>query len=64
MMGRQEVQDALFCRFRTEDHVPAGHLLRRIDWLLDFGTIRHQLEALYSHTGRPSVDPELMIGYL
>lgn len=64
MMGRQEVQDALFYRFRIEDHVPADHLLRRIDWLLDFGTLRHELEALYSHTGRPSVDPELMIRML
>jgi transposase len=64
MMGRQEVQEALFYRFRIEDHVPAGHLLRRIDWLLDFSAIRHEFEALYSHTGRPSVDPELMIRML
>ena len=64
MMGRQEVQEALFYRFRIEDHVPADHLLRRIDWLLDFSAIRHELEALYSHTGRPSVDPELMIRML
>lgn len=64
MMGRQEVQEALFCRVRIEDHVPADHLLRRIDWLLDFGAIRHELEVLYSHTGCPSVDPELMIRIL
>ena len=61
MMGRQEVQEALFSRFRIEDHVPADHLLRRIDWLLDFSAIRRELAKLYSHTGRPSVDPELMI---
>ena len=64
MMGRQEVQQALFYRFRTQDHVPADHLLRRIDWLLDFGAIRHELETLYSHSCRPSVDPELMIRIL
>lgn len=63
-MGRQEVQEALFCRFRFEDHVPTDHLLRRIDWLLDFRAIRHEFEARYSHTGRPSVDPELMIRML
>ena len=34
MMGRQEVQEALFYRFRIEDHVPVDHLLRRVDWLL------------------------------
>lgn len=40
MMGRLETQENLFYRFRIEDHVPQGHLLRRIDWLLDFDTIR------------------------
>ena len=69
MMGRLETQEKLFYRFRIEDHVPQDHLLRRIDWLLDFRVIRAELAALYSHTGRPSVDPELMlrmllIGYL
>ncbi len=42
MIGRQEVQEALFYRFRIEDDVPVDHLLRRTDWLLDFGTIRHE----------------------
>ena len=69
MMERLETQENLFYRFRIEDHVPQNHLLRRIDWLLDFEAIRAELAALYSHTGRPSVDPELMlrmllIGYL
>ena len=69
MMGRLEAQGNLFYRFRIDDHVPQAHLLRRIDWLLDFDAIRADLAALYSHTGRPSVDPELMlrmllIGYL
>ena len=69
MMGRLETQENLFYRFRIEDHVPQNHLLRRIDWLLDFEAIRRELAALYSHTGRPSVDPELMlrmllVGYL
>ena len=69
MMGRLEAQENLFYRFRIEDHVPKDHLLRKIDWLLDFDMIRHELADLYSHTGRPSVDPELMlrillVGYL
>jgi transposase len=69
MMGRLEAQENLLYRFRVEDHVPQNHLLRRIDWLLDFDAIRADLADLYSHMGRPSVDPELMlrmllIGYL
>jgi hypothetical protein len=54
-MGRQEVQEALLYRFRIEDHVRTVHLLCRIDWLLDFGAFRRELEALYSLTGRPPV---------
>lgn len=64
MMGRLETQENLFYRFKIDDNVPHGHLLRRIDWLLDFDAIRHELAALYSHTGRPSVDPELMVRML
>lgn len=61
MMGRLEAQENLFYRFRIEDHVPKDHLLRKINWLLDFDAICADLAELYSHTGRPSVDPELML---
>ena len=69
MMGRQVAQGALFYGFRPDDHVPAGHLLRRIDGLLDFAFVREALAASYSTSGRPSIDPELMlrmllVGYL
>ena len=64
MMGRQEVQEQLFYRFRIEDHVPEDHLLRKIDWLLDLESLRPEFAALYSPIGRPSVDPELMIRML
>ncbi|WP_375244912.1 transposase [Sphingomonas parapaucimobilis] len=69
MMGQQVAQGALFYGFRLDDHVPADHLLKRIDGLLDFGFVRGALAASYSSTGRPSVDPELMlrmllVGYL
>ena len=64
MMGRPEAQKNLFYRFWIEDHVPADHMLRQIDWLLDFTAFRTDIEALYSHTGRPSVDLELMLRML
>lgn len=65
MMGpRQEAQAALFYEFSLEDHVPQDHLLRSIDWFVDLGSIRAYLTDFYSHTGRPSVDPELMIRML
>lgn len=69
MMGRLLGRVPLSFEFRVEDHVPAGHLLRRIDAVPDFGFVHAALAGYYSSTGRPSVDPELMlrmllIGYL
>lgn len=60
MMGpRQEAQPALFYEFSLEDHVSQDHLLRSIDRFVDLSSIRAHLASFYSHTGRPSVDPEL-----
>ena len=64
MMGRQNTPPQMFYDFRLDDHVPAGHLLRKVDAVLDIEAIRPQLAALYSPIGRPSIDPELMIRML
>lgn len=65
MMGsRQVAQGVLFYEFSLEDHVPQDHLIRAIDRFVDLGGIRQHLAPFYSNTGRPSVDPELMIRML
>ena len=65
MMGEQlGRQGRLFYEFCLDDFVAAGHLLRRIDAVLDLGWLRAELAPYYSHTGCPSVDPELMIRML
>lgn len=65
MMGpEQEALPALFYEFPLEDHVSLDHLLRSIDRLADLSSIRRHLADFYSHTGRPSVDPELLIRML
>lgn len=65
MLGpRQEAQAALFYEFSLEDHVPQDHLLRSIDRFVDLSDIRQFLAEFYSHTGRPSIDPELLIRML
>ncbi len=65
MMGQQQDgQERLFYSFNLEDHVPQDHLLRGIDAALDLSGLRDHLAEHYSHTGRPSVDPELMIRML
>jgi hypothetical protein len=37
-------------------------MVRQIDGLLDLSWVHNELAPLYSHTGRPSIDPVLMIG--
>ena len=65
MMGQLPAsQNALFYDFCLEKHIPEDHLLRQIDQLLDFDQIHQHLELFYSTTGRPSIDPELMIRML
>ena len=57
-------QEALFYGFNLEQHVPDDHLLRSIDRFADLISVRDHLRDYYSSTGRPSVDPELMIRML
>src|SRR6478609_12035942 len=65
MMGdRLVMQESLFYQFRLDDHVPADHMLRAIDRFLDLDRLRRHLAPFYSTTGRPSIDPELMIRVL
>ena len=58
------MQEALFYSFSLEDHVPADHLLRSIGRFVDLAGIREHLRPNYSETGRPSIDPKLMIRML
>jgi transposase len=64
MMGMQSEPAQLFYEFRLDDHVPADHLLRRIDRFLELESVRSELKPFYSTIGRPSVDPELMMRML
>jgi len=42
----------------------ADHLLRAIDRFVDLSDLRARLAPFYSETGRPSIDPELLIRML
>ena len=69
MMGQQTRSGSLFYYFRLEDQIPENHLLRQIDRHVDLSFVRERLKNSYSSTGRPSIDPEvllrlLLVGYL
>jgi transposase len=65
MMGRREDSQVQFLyAFNLDKVVPPDHLVRQIDGVLDLSWVHKELAPYYSHTGRPSIDPVLMIRML
>jgi transposase len=69
LLGENPRSERMFYYVRMEEMVPENHVLRLINKHIDFGFIRNKVKHMYSHTGRPSIDPEvvlriLLIGYL
>lgn len=69
MMDREHgTQQKLLC-VTMESLMPEKHFLRDLDRLVDFSFVYDKVESLYSHTGRRSVDPVvivkmILLGYL
>jgi hypothetical protein len=61
MMGQHARSESLFYYFKLDDHVPESHLLRLIDKHVSLDFVRERLKDSYSETGRPSIDPELLL---
>jgi transposase len=62
VMGRRDDRQAQFLyAFDLDKVVPSDHLVRQIDAVLDLNWMYDDLAAYYSHTGRPSIDPVLMM---
>ena len=58
MMGeRRVVQEAPFYEFSLERHVPADHLLRAINRVIDLSGLRAHLQPFYSAMGVPRLIP-------
>lgn len=69
MQGCKQFEPRLFYQISLDDLVPKEHLVRRLAEVLNFSWVRSATASLYSHTGRPSIDPEvvaklLLLGYL
>jgi transposase len=69
VLGEKSREIKIFYYLRPEDLIPSDHILRLIHEHIDFSFIRSKVEHLYSYTGRPSIDPEVMmrmllVGYL
>ena len=57
MQGHKQFVDKVVLRFRLSERVPKQNLYRRLAELLDWDFLYTQTQALYSHTGQPSLDP-------
>jgi transposase len=65
MMGRlKHEQKPFFYSFCLDEAVPSDHSVRGIATILDLSWVHLELAPFYSSTGRPSIDPELMIRML
>ena len=64
MGRRKQHQGQFFYEFRLDDVVPDDHLVRKIRGVLDLSWVYAALAPFYSETGRPSIDPVLMIRML
>jgi transposase len=63
MIGTQDRwQEDLFLVGKLSDLIPADHVLRRIDRVLDLSWLRSQVSDCYDENlGRPGIDPEAAV---
>ncbi len=69
MLNRNKNRQMKMYFVTMEELMPQEHFLRDLEMAIDFSFIYDKVEHLYSNTGRPSVDPVvlvkmLLIGYL
>jgi transposase len=69
VLGKKDRNEKMFYYVKIDDLIPEDHLLRLVHRYVDLGFVRKKMKHLYSHTGRPSIDPEvllrmLLVGYL
>jgi transposase len=57
MQGHKQFVDKVVLRFRLSERVPTQNLYGRLAELLDWDFLYEQTQALYSHTGQPSLGP-------
>jgi transposase len=69
MMGAKTFRPKGVYHLDWNARIPANHLLRRVAEVVDFAFVRRLTARFYSHTGKPGVDPVVLVklallGYL
>ena len=63
MQGKKLFLDQAVTRFRLSERVPPHNLYRRLAELADWSFLYAETQALYRHTGQPSLDPVVFLRY-
>ncbi len=63
MRGKTTTQTEMFSYIPLETRVPKNHPLRKMKEIIDdvLETMSKNFDGIYSHTGRPSIPPEMLI---
>ena len=69
MQGVKKYKPKLFTNFYLPDFIPDDNFYKVLKGKIDFNFIYKETKSIYSHTGKPSIDPVvffkcLLIGYL
>jgi transposase len=69
MMGEKRFTPKQVYQLDWERRIPSDHLLRQVTEVVDFAFVRRLAARFYSHTGKPSIDPVVLVkmallGYL
>ena len=69
VQGKKEFNQRIYYNINLDSLVPEDHFLKKLEKLLSFDFVRNITRDYYSHTGKPSIDPKvlvkmLLIGYL
>lgn len=63
MISKHQGREQKLSMVYLEDLVPKDHYLRKIDKFMDFSFVYEYVEDMYSTTGRPSIDPVVLMKY-
>jgi transposase len=69
VQGKKEFNQRIYYNINLDSLVPEDHFLKKLEKLLSFDFVRDITRDYYSHTGKPSIDPVvlvkmLLVGYL
>jgi len=69
VQGKKDFNQRIYYNINLDSLVPKDHFLKRLERLVSFDFVRDITKSYYSHTGKPSIDPVvlvkmLLVGYL